>query len=138
VRPLAHKEGSKSKSILSQEEFKAIFPPTLEVIYNTNETFLEKLEYRVGPWKIVSLCLTPLLQYPVTHPFLAHITKPTAKRNTTVGDIFVEMGPFFKCYTSYINSFDVARESIEKIRDSNSKFRDYLRVGFNISNYLYF
>lgn len=98
---------------IANESLRIIFPSSLQVILKTNETLHEKLSQRLSSVRFVSLL------------FL------TSKRHhSCVGDIFIEMAPFLKCYVPFINAYEASREAIANLRKTNKKFEAYLKEVF--------
>mmetsp|Transcript_20010 Transcript_20010/g.28006 ORF Transcript_20010/g.28006 Transcript_20010/m.28006 type:complete len:429 (+) Transcript_20010:3-1289(+) len=84
---------------IDREILKSILPPTIEIMKNTNEILLKKLELRT--------------QYGILD-------------STCVGDIFLELVPFLKCYTSFINNFDASTAQINLLMKNKERFRDFV------------
>eukprot|EP00211_Chloroparvula_japonica_P003584 CAMPEP_0119137266 /NCGR_PEP_ID=MMETSP1310-20130426/23265_1 /TAXON_ID=464262 /ORGANISM="Genus nov. species nov., Strain RCC2339" /LENGTH=720 /DNA_ID=CAMNT_0007128335 /DNA_START=89 /DNA_END=2248 /DNA_ORIENTATION=- len=42
------------------------------------------------------------------------------------GGIFIKLGPFFKLYSEYIVNFDASRNLLQKLREENQAFSDFL------------
>jgi len=92
-----------NQRVLPMDKIRRIFPQALSVILKTNEILLEKLEKRL---KVI-------------------------KFSSSIGDIFIEIGPFLKSYSSYINSMEESREELKNSTQPSllgaSPFRKFVR-----------
>eukprot|EP01119_Soliformovum_irregulare_P022894 TRINITY_DN7905_c0_g1_i2.p1 TRINITY_DN7905_c0_g1~~TRINITY_DN7905_c0_g1_i2.p1 ORF type:complete len:331 (+),score=78.20 TRINITY_DN7905_c0_g1_i2:133-1125(+) len=80
--------------LITPQKLKIIFPASLSTILATNETLLEKLRKR--------------------------IKRP--RHSTEIADVFLDMAPFLKCYTAFLNQFDESQQMYTQcIKDSKFK-----------------
>eukprot|EP00761_Pharyngomonas_kirbyi_P004479 gb/GECH01004484.1/.p1 GENE.gb/GECH01004484.1/~~gb/GECH01004484.1/.p1 ORF type:complete len:1003 (+),score=161.28 gb/GECH01004484.1/:1-3009(+) len=86
MRPM--QELAKQKNNITESDVKGIFGD-LETIYNFNSCFLSQLEERLDSY----------------HP-----------DKTMIGDVFTSMAPFFRSYTIYVNNYDNAITTFERVK----------------------
>jgi len=89
---------SQSQMVIKPEQMRSIFS-NIEMIYNYNTLLLDGLENRISRWSNVQL----------------------------IGDIFLKMAPYFRCYTEYVTNFNVASNVLNELRQKNSAFANYLK-----------
>ncbi|KAH3756732.1 Guanine exchange factor for Rac 30 [Pelomyxa schiedti] len=88
---------SGSNPIITKEEIKAIFSDA-EIILNFHTVLLEDLAARIKVWD----------------------------ENTQIGDVFLGMLPFLKCYVDYINNYDNCLATLNRLQKSNKKFAKFV------------
>ncbi|KAG2385615.1 hypothetical protein C9374_003430 [Naegleria lovaniensis] len=94
--PIIHDSGS-AKGVLRKETSTTLFS-NIEQIYQINHTLLNDWER----------------EFEMHYPFIQ------------IGSAFSQICPFLKAYTIYINNFDKAQETFEKLRDKDKKFKEFL------------
>ncbi|KAF0972814.1 hypothetical protein FDP41_009063 [Naegleria fowleri] len=87
-----------AKGVLRKETTTTLFS-NIEQIYQINHTLLNDWER----------------EFQLHYPFIQ------------IGSAFSQICPFLKAYTIYINNFDKAQETFEKLRDKDKKFKEYLQ-----------
>lgn len=87
-----------SVSIIDEEDVQVIFS-NIETLRGVNCVFLKKLEERLGSW---------------------HDTQ-------YLGDIFVEMAPFFKTYCTYVDNYPRAMARARALMEQNQLFTGFLQ-----------
>jgi len=69
------------------------------------------------------------LLYNFHRQLLAQLTERLRDYNagaTRIGDVFVEMAPFFKLYQEYVNNYDLAQKHLVELKSKNARFADAL------------
>lgn len=89
----------KVESILTLEEISVVFSNIL-TIYEFNQKLLLSLQERLSRWS------------------------PTQK----IGDIFIELAPFLRIYTTYCNNYEASTAFVEKLKKQKPAFTNYLTV----------
>jgi len=87
------------RGFISSQDIHTIFPASLEIIQKTNEELLQRLEKRL---------------------------KSRSRGN--IGDIFLEIAPFFRCYTAYVNNFDASLSTYRSGLKTSRKFRQFIEL----------
>eukprot|EP01105_Mastigella_eilhardi_P018961 TRINITY_DN4436_c0_g1_i2.p1 TRINITY_DN4436_c0_g1~~TRINITY_DN4436_c0_g1_i2.p1 ORF type:complete len:1333 (+),score=393.10 TRINITY_DN4436_c0_g1_i2:58-4056(+) len=97
VKPLSTACGT-SNQIVSREDVKSLFS-NIEIITNFNTVLLEGLTARLSTWS----------------------------ENTLLGDIFVHLAAFLRCYVEYVNNYDSALALLAALRRDNKKFAAFVK-----------
>lgn len=86
------------KQVVSGGDLKAVFS-NCELLYGMHKTLLAKLDERIGQYNAST---------------------------TRIGDVFIEMGPFFKLYTVYVNNYDAALARLTALKKNNARFATFV------------
>lgn len=96
MQPLIEKAQSRRDMIITPQQIKLIFS-SVEIILNFASTLLGKLQDRMELWN----------------------------ETTCIGDIFLEVMPFFVSYVDYVNNYPTALETLNGLH-SNERFQAFL------------
>ena len=96
MQPLSERCRSRREEIITQQQIKLIFS-NVEIILNYASTLLESLQSRMESWS----------------------------ETTCIGDIFLNITPFFASYIDYVNNYPAALETLNKLH-SNERFQAFL------------
>eukprot|EP01124_Arcella_intermedia_P033746 TRINITY_DN8180_c0_g1_i1.p1 TRINITY_DN8180_c0_g1~~TRINITY_DN8180_c0_g1_i1.p1 ORF type:complete len:1041 (+),score=147.12 TRINITY_DN8180_c0_g1_i1:443-3124(+) len=105
-KPMELLVAGKKKEKIYVEKIRSVFG-NMDNILRLNETLAEKLSQRTKTWT----------------------------SETTLGDIFNEIGPYFKIYTEYGNNFDIAMENLTEL-SKKELFRKFTENKLNLSELL--
>jgi len=94
-----------TRYLTQEKEYKAIFSPTLEIIFLYNSELLSQLETKLVKWG----------------------------PRETLGDTFLKMTQFLKVYTNYVKGYSEALQMLEKVLQHNYHFENYVRVSIDSS-----
>ena len=109
IEELFH-ERIESEKLFSQEVLKQMFA-NVRTMYQFHQQFLlPSLQERMAAWKEQK------------EKFIIKNKGTNDDSQQKVGDIFVEKAPFLTMYTTYIENFDNAMNTIDKQRKRNKKF----------------
>ncbi|ESO84166.1 hypothetical protein LOTGIDRAFT_155489, partial [Lottia gigantea] len=87
-----------NRAIISSPNVQTIFLDILS-IYDVSKELLENLKNRLSNW---------------------------SSQHTCIGDIFIKFCTHLKCYSNFINNYQVILSCIEKCREQSSSFRNFL------------
>jgi hypothetical protein len=96
ISPL-RKQNDADVTIIEEEDIQIIFS-NIETMRGVNCVFLKRLEDRLSSW---------------------HDTQ-------YLGDIFIEMAPFFKTYCAYVDNYPRAMARARVLREQNQLFAEFL------------
>eukprot|EP01102_Stenamoeba_stenopodia_P005953 TRINITY_DN1665_c0_g6_i1.p1 TRINITY_DN1665_c0_g6~~TRINITY_DN1665_c0_g6_i1.p1 ORF type:complete len:1297 (+),score=336.71 TRINITY_DN1665_c0_g6_i1:314-4204(+) len=96
-KPLSNSATTR-KPMINQTELKTIFS-NIEVIYNYNSVLLEGLENRLKNWSATQ----------------------------RIGDIFIKMTDYLRCYVEYVNNYQHALDLLNKLRKERPALHNFLR-----------
>jgi hypothetical protein len=91
-----------AESIIEKDDINIIFAE-IETIRNLNVTFLKNLQNRLEQWN----------------------------SQTLLGDVLLELAPYFKCYNFYVDNYPRAVNKVKELEQRNPAFRNFLVLFHN-------
>lgn len=85
--------------ILTSDEIGVVFS-NIVTIYEFNQKLLASLQERILRWSY----------------------------NQKIGDIFLELAPFLRIYTTYCNNYEISTVHVEKLKKTKPAFANFLSV----------